>query len=214
MLKKKTFNTAALILALIALGLGVGLSSAHYYTAQKESPAIEGLFWPDPKQIHAFDTIDHTGESFGLDRLMGEWSFLFFGFTNCPDICPVTLSVLDRVQEKLEQQGMSGVQTVFITVDPERDTTRQLAEYVHYFNPDFIGLGGSEAQIHTLTSQLGVVAAKGEVSEEGDYLVGHSASVFLIDPKGRLISLFSAPHDADDILSRFLDIRDFIRGQS
>lgn len=218
MLKKKAVNAVALILGLIALGLGVGFSTAHYYTGPAKEPAqepsVEGLFWPDPKQVQPFETVDHTGERFGLKQLEGRWSFLFFGFTHCPDICPVTLSVLDQVERELEQRGITNTQTLFVTVDPERDTTRQLSEYVGYFNPDFIGLGGSEEQIRSLTGQLGVVAARGEVSEDGDYLVDHSASVLLVDPRGRLISLFSAPHKSDEILSRFLDIREFIQRQS
>ena len=103
---------------------------------------------------------------------------------------------------------------LFVTVDPERDTTRRLAEYVHKFNSAITGLGGSMAQIQSLAGQIGVVSVKDEADEHGDYMVDHSTALFLIDPKGRLISLFSAPHDVDSIVSRFLQIRDFIRQQA
>lgn len=214
MFKPGTMKTASLILALMGLGMLTGLYTARYYQPEPESPDIEGLFWPDPKQLHDFSTIDHTGRGFGLDRLKGQWSFLFFGYTHCPDICPVTLSVMDRVQQELERRGVDNARTVFITVDPGRDTTEQLAQYVGYFNPDFIGLGGSEAQIRSLTRQIGVVSSRGEPSKEGEYLVDHSASLFLIDPRGRLISLFSAPHKANAIVSRFMAIRRFLGQQA
>lgn len=214
MFRNKALKTAALLLGLIALGVGLGIYTARYYAAPAQAPSVEGFLWPHPKQIHAFDTVDHTGKPFGLERLKGHWSFLFFGYTHCPDICPVTLSVLDRVQQQLQQKGVDNVRTLFVTVDPERDTPERLAEYVHYFNPAFIGLGGSEARVQTLTAQIGIAASKQESSGDGDYLVNHSSAVFLVDPRGRLVGLFSTPHKAGEIVSRFLAIRQFLRQQS
>ena len=198
------------IVALVALGAGIGVYSARYY--QSAPAAIEGLMWPNPKQVRTFAAIDHEGREFGVAELEGKWSFLFFGYTHCPDICPITLAVLGRVQNELESGGIDGapVQTVFVSVDPERDTPEKLAQYVRYFHERLIGVGGTAAQVQGLTAQLGIAFYHGQPGPDGDYLVDHSASVFLLDPQARLVAILPAPHEAERILARFREIRDFI----
>ena len=197
---------------MIALAIGVGFYFASYYQAQAR-PDIQGLLWPNPKQLRAFATIDDNGRVFGLDRLQGKWSFLFFGYTHCPDVCPLTLAVLNQVfnQEKHRNQD---VQVVFVTVDPNRDDAQRLKDYVNYFNPAFIGLRGNMDQIQSLTSQVGVVFAYEKKTEDGNYIVNHSAAIFLIDPEGRVVAVFTAPHQVDSIRNRYKMIRDFIEQQS
>jgi protein SCO1/2 len=194
--------------ALAALGAGIGVWSARWY--QPQAASIEGLMWPNPKQVQAFQAIDHTGKEFGVERLRGKWSFLFFGYTHCPDICPITLAVLARVQQQLDAAGGAPMQTVFVSVDPERDTPDQIAQYVRHFDERFIGLGGTLAQVQGLTAQLGIAFYHDQPTTDGDYLVDHSASVFLLDPEARLVSILPAPHDADRIIAKFRQIRSFI----
>lgn len=198
------------VVALVALGAGIGVYSARYY--QSAPAAIEGLMWPNPKQVGTFAAVDHEGREFGVGQLEGKWSFLFFGYTHCPDICPITLAVLGRVQDALETGGIDGVpvQTVFVSVDPERDTPEKLTQYVRHFHERLIGLGGTPAQVQGLTAQLGIAFYHGQPGPDGDYLVDHSASVFLLDPQARLVAILSAPHEADRILARFREIRAFI----
>ena len=91
-----------MIVAVIAFGAGLGLYSSSYYTRQMVSaPAIPGLLWPNPKSLRPFATISQNDEIFGLDQLKGQWTWLFFGFTNCPDICPTTLQVMSEIHEQL-----------------------------------------------------------------------------------------------------------------
>lgn len=209
---QRRFKVPALLAGLVLLGLAVGVMTARYYTPARSAPGIEGFFWPDPKQLYPFVTIDDTGRKFTLERLKGKYSFLFFGYTHCPDVCPLTLSVMNQAYSRMQEQGLAAnVQMIFVTVDPGRDTTRRLAGYVHQFNPDFTGLGGSEAQVRSLATQLGVSFVKGETAENGDYLVNHSTALFLIDPGGRLVSLFSPPLEPGDIVSRFRRIRAFLK---
>lgn len=202
---------------LIAAGLGVLAFAAgfgFYFTQQDsetESPAIEGFLWPDPRSLGSFSAVDQDGREFGEDRLMGQWSFLFFGYSHCPDICPVTLSVLKQFYEGIEQSGEAeNVQVIFVSVDPERDTPERLREYVHYFNPDFIGVSGSTEQIADLAGKAGIVYMRGEQTSSGNYLVDHTASILLVDPRGRLVSIYSAPHDPVTMRERFDRIRDFL----
>ncbi len=199
----------------MALASAAGIYSARHQQSSLNPADIAGLLWPNPKQLHAFSTIDDNGAAFGLEELQGRWSFLFFGFTHCPDICPITLGVLNQVKTLIEKDGQDeDVQIIFVSIDPQRDTPAQLAAYIDYFNQEFIGLGGSPEQIQGLAGQLGVMYFRGETSAAGDYLMDHSASAFLVDPLGRLVGIFSAPHAADDIAARFLRIKEFIEGQS
>ncbi len=199
-----------LVTALVVIGAALGVMSAKYqHQPPGPRPAdIEGLLWPKPKTLTPFTAIDHKNNTFTLSGLNGKWSFLFFGYTNCPDVCPITLSVMDKVHQALARsENPPDMQTLFISVDPERDTPEKLDQYVTYFNPGFIGLGGSVEQVRGLTKQIGVAYYLNKTSDTENYLVDHSASLFLIDPKGRLIAIFSAPHEAAPITSKFNQIR-------
>jgi len=139
--------------------------------------------------------------------LQGVWSFLFFGYTHCPDVCPTTLSVLNSVAQKLGSDARD-VRFVFISVDPERDTPETLARFVSYFNGDFIGVTGEPGAIERLTKQLGVLYMRVASSDNpGSYLMDHTASVFLVDPDGRYHAVFSPPITAEKIVTDFARIR-------
>lgn len=212
--KKRFIRILVLFVCMISLGMGAGFYFASYYQTNT-NPEIQGLLWPESKQLSGFTTIDHDGKVFGNDRLQGKWSFIFFGYTHCPDVCPITLSVLNEVYNKLQATKQTqDLQIIFVTVDPERDTSQRLKEYVGYFNPDFIGLGGNIEQIQSLTGQIGVFFMYGERSEAGNYLVDHTASIFLMDPNGRMVAIFAAPHQMEPILSRFRQIKTFIESQT
>ncbi len=203
------------VLMLLALGLGV--YSAHRQAEQQiTARPIPGMLWPNPKTIHPFTVIDHSNQAFGREQIISKWSFMFFGYTNCPDICPVTLALMSQVYKKLANMNqLDQVQTLFVSVDPERDSSEKLAQYVSYFNPDFIGLGGSQQQIDALTSQLGVPYYRHKTDTDTEhYLVDHSGSLFISDPAGRLVAILSTPHDADEIANRFVAIKKFIEAQS
>jgi len=185
----------AVALAAAALTLGAALA---YLNAKPSAPDIPGLLWPNPKPLSDFELRDQAGRPFDLARLEGAWTLLFFGYTHCPDVCPMTLSVLDDVDDLLAQAGRdpSNLQYVFVSVDPERDSLEHLGDYVTYFDEDFLGVTGDDAALKELTRQLGALYVRSEPDENGDYVVDHTAAVFLIDPRARLIALFQAPHDA------------------
>ena len=213
MFARSTFGTLALMTSLIAIGAGIGVYSARQQQASVP-PAVPGLMWPSPKVLAPFQMLDHKGRQFGLEQLNGNWSLLFFGYTNCPDICPITLSLLNQMHERMRAEDMdTKTQIVFVSVDPDRDSVDQLDSYVSYFNEDFFGLGGSMEQLHSLTGQMGIAYYHQEATGQGDYLVDHSASVFLISPAGEMIAVFSAPHQLEDMLQRFSLIRSFYHDQ-
>ena len=207
---------AMVVLAILAAGTGFYVSLKQSQNQQQANipttPNIEGLFWPKPKQMNDFNTLDHNGTKFGVEQLTGKWSFIFFGYTHCPDVCPITMSVMADVYQKLMNEHKD-IQTIFVSVDPDRDTTEKLAQYVSYFNEDFIGLGGDKEKVDSLTKQIGVAYYLNNAEQNEDYLVDHSASIFLFDPKARMIGKLSAPHESNKIIKQFTDIRTFVDAQ-
>jgi protein SCO1/2 len=177
---------------------------------QKQNELQAATLWPQPRALSDVPLADHNGERFDLQRLRGKWSFLFFGYTHCPDICPTTLAELSNVHAALQAQApdaLSETQFVFVSVDPDRDTPDRLREYVTYFNPDFLGVTGSAQILGLLARQVGIVFAKSEERSPGDYLVDHSVSVILIDPQARLHAVFSRSAGAPTMSRDFLRIR-------
>lgn len=200
---------------LIALGAAAGVLAARYYRTQQNPAQIQGLLWPDPKQLHAFTTVADTGGDFGIDQLHGKWSFIYFGYTHCQDTCPFTVSVMSQVYHRLQQQHLAGdVQMLFVTVDPERDTSRRLAGFLRQYDSPVTGLGGSPAQVRSLASQIGVAFSRGESGKDGGYEMNHSAALFLVGPEGRLLSLFYQPLKPDAVIDRLQRIRAFLRQQT
>ena len=213
MLSRKTLTTLALMTALMIIGALLGIYTNRFYHPAPSAESVPGLLWPNPKQLTEFTTINQTGETFGLENLKGKWSLVFFGYTHCPDVCPITLTLLGQIHDRLEQYASPGLQTVFVSVDPVRDTPERLAGYIGYFHPDFIALGGSVDQVNGLASQIGIASSHGAVEADGSYPVNHSTSILLIDPQARLTGIFSAPHDAETIIRQFASIVEFINRQ-
>lgn len=151
---------------------------------------------PEPREIPGFELVDQFGRPFDNERLRGQWSLLFFGFTHCPDVCPSALYDLQRLSAELAEGGGPLHQVVFVSVDPERDDPDRLKDYTAYFDPDFVAVTGPHEQLLPLTRKLGI-AYRIEDHAEGDqhYAVDHSASVLLMDPEGRLHGVFPAPLD-------------------
>jgi protein SCO1 len=166
-----------------------------------------------PRPIGPFHLQDQGGSAFDQERLKGAWSFLFFGYTHCPDLCPMTLLVLKEVREKLEQSGdraghaLRSTQFVFVSVDPARDSLQDLKSYVSYFSPHFIGVTGSESALRSLASRLHIFYRQVERPGADGYMMEHSGSILLVDPQGRLYATFPAPHHASELAATYLDIR-------
>src|SRR5882724_10490583 len=165
---------------------------------------------PDPKPLTAFAFTDHENRVFDLSRLKGKWSFLFFGYTHCPDICPMTLATLARVRENIAKgaAGAKDVQFVFISVDPNRDTAGKLRQYVTYFDASFLGVTGDDAQLGNLAGQLDAAYQVEVKPGMESYPVYHTAAVFLVDPRARYHAVFAPPLDAEGISKRLEVLRE------
>jgi len=169
---------------------------------------LNGAFVFDtPRALPPFNLVDHRGEPFDPARLTGHWTLVFFGFTHCPDICPTTMAFLARLMGQLE--GLpehEDTQVVMVTVDPARDDVAQLARYVPYFDPGFIGVTGEFMDIHRFATALNTPFRK--VPGQGeDYQVDHSANVVLINPRGDYHGFFKAPLDLAKMKLAYRSIR-------
>jgi len=172
------------------------------------------LFW-HAKDLTDFTLVGAEKKTLGLDNLKGKWSFIFLGYTQCPDVCPMTLAKMGAAFKQLQKDPAvsSDIQGVFVSVDPMRDTPKRLKEYVSYFNPKFLGVTGSTAQVDTFARQIGALYTLHKKASNEDYLVTHNSSIFLIDPQGRLYGRFPPPHAANEIAEIFIKIRVFYHEQ-
>ena len=132
-----------------------------------------------------FELTDHTGQRRTLADYRGKVVALFFGFAQCPDICPTTLSDLTQVKQQLGTDG-DKLQVLFITVDPERDTQEILASFVPAFDPSFVALRGDKAEIDKVTKDFKVFAQKVAGKDGGAYTIDHTAATYVYDTQGRM----------------------------
>ena len=202
-------DRTGILLALGALGLIALFGLYLWKLAPIETPDFGDAAYvlPVAASIPDFRLVDHRGQPFDRSRLQGHWSLLFFGYTYCPDVCPMTLQSLARVRKLLDADGESGEppQMVFISVDPKRDTTERLAQYVAFFHPALVGATGEPEQIDRLTGAVGAFYRQAEGGTSDDYRVDHTSSVFLIDPQVRLHAVLHEPEEPRafvDLLSK------------
>jgi protein SCO1/2 len=166
----------ALLVGLVAVFL---LLPARPYTYQVS------LIDP-PVAAPLFELMDVDGSQVQLSDLDGQVVIMFFGYTSCPDVCPVTLSDFLQIRSRLGSKA-ENVSFVFVTVDPERDTPERMKKYLINFDPEIIGLTGTRAELESVWSSYGVYEAKLDTGSEGNYLVDHSSRIYIIDPDGNLL---------------------------
>jgi len=175
-----------------------------------ESLRNESFFVYDaPIEIDEFSLTDHNSEPFTRGALEDKWTLVFFGYTFCPDICPITMAAIKQFYDLLEDNGLeSDVQVAMISVDPNRDTLEKLAQYVGFFNPEFIGLTGDYNNLYTMARKMNVAFSYLRVDDD-NYLVTHNGEIMLIDPLGNNVGFFKAPYDPQLMLDNFRAVKKF-----
>jgi protein SCO1/2 len=170
-------------------------------------PPANATILPQPRALPEVALIDQTGADFRLESPRGELSLLFFGFTNCPDVCPLTLEVLaDARAEIAERVPEAAPRVVFVSVDPSRDTPERIDAYLRNFDPDFIGVTAADDALAPLLKALGVTVEKHEHGG-ASYNVVHNSTVYVLGPDASLVAVSGAPHDAATIAADYLKIR-------
>jgi protein SCO1/2 len=204
MTRNQSIGLAAVV-AIVAIAGGMLLSRALLDRASGPTLAKATLLEP-ARPLPPMSFVDEQGQPFGPERLRGQWSILFFGFTHCPDVCPTTLALLAQVEKQLtDLPTEQRPHVILMSVDPERDTPEQLARYVKTFSSTFTGVTGDQAAMHEFALKLGVPVAITELPS-GGYTVDHSAAIFVIDPSGSMRALSSTPHDVSIIASDYRSI--------
>ena len=174
--------------------------------AKKNFSPIQGTLVSPARKIAVPALTKDNGETFTLNDLTGDWHLLFFGYTHCPDICPITMGVTAQAKKMSEAAGEKFPKVIFVSVDPERDKVEMLGDYVRYFDKDFIGVTGEKDLIKALTLQMSVVymqmpAESGTGNDEdSSYLIDHSAALLLLNPQGKLAAFLNPPHDPATIV--------------
>ncbi len=173
----------------------VGGAVGRHYRQTEPLPEIGGYVLSKPRALPPVTLVDEHGRAF-QPADFGRWSFLYFGYTYCPDVCPLTLVELAKLKQILaEQLPDTPTDYYLVSVDPARDTPERLREYVTYFDASFHGLTGSIDDLKALTQQTGSVFVVPERQSEDGYLVSHSSNIALVDREGRLSAVFTSPHE-------------------
>ena len=169
---------------LVALALACGWEATLAHSGESDEASETDTAVTEPGGAGGFSMVAHTGESVSDASYPGEYLLVVFGFTNCPDICPLDLA---RMSMAINQLGAAGerVRPLFVTVDPKRDTVERLAEYVAPFHPRLVGLTGTRAQVAATAKAYDVDYIVGEFG--GEYLVQHTAGTYLVAPGDRHI---------------------------
>jgi protein SCO1/2 len=201
--------------------LRVSRNNAPVSLTPQELREVGALVYEQPVELSDFNLADQYGRPYDKTSLQGQWSLLFFGFTSCPDICPLTLHELRRFYED-EQNELyrADTEVVMVSVDPFRDSQEKLAEYMALFHPDFLGVNGDYAVISQLARQLYVAHSEppahaadheGTGSSTDNYLIEHSGNILIINPQGNYHGFMEGSIKADNIGRAYQSIRSSYR---
>ncbi len=194
-----------MILSAVMFSVNASAEPQSKTNAKVETPdaaRLSSYLLPEPKVLEPFELLDHNHQVFDREQLSGKWSLIFFGYTYCPDICPTALTILQEIFDNLGGKPgiIANLQGIFISMDPQRDSLKVLKRYVTYFNPGFIGLTGDESQVAEFSGQFGARYSKFySWQSEGEYLIDHTASLYLVDPQVRHYAVFPPPYGPQKI---------------
>ena len=201
------YITVAACLGFMALILALFLS--RFYTPREltvdEYKALGAYLIDPPRQLAEFNLVDDKGEIFLPEQFNNKWNILFFGFTYCPDICPLTMKQMSDVKEMLGEDAQK-IRVFLVSVDPDRDKPENLRVYLDNFSNNFRGLTGEIDQIYKFSTQVNAPFFPVVNTPEPHYTVDHSGSLVLIDPDARYAGFFRAPHDTSKITKALASI--------
>lgn len=192
---------------LLGLAILIGLAAAYGGLAYTRPHVFQGSVIDPPVQAVDFTLKDQGGNNYRLSDQKGKVVLLFFGYTNCPDECPVTLADFVKIKARLGEQA-DQVEFVLATTDPERDTAARMQAFLANFDPAFIGLTGEPAQLQTVWKAYGVYQAKVDTGHTDESTIDHSTRIYLIDPSGNLRVTYLFGTESDSIAE---DVAYFIK---
>lgn len=194
------------IFSLVLFGFGLWMQFGLHHTTESVRQAT---VLHKPRPLPKFELIATDEKPFDLVRVKGQWTFLFFGFTHCQSICPVTMAELSTMVHKITQQKPNAEpQIVMVTLDPARDDLQSLGQFVRSFYPKFIGARGATRDLQPLLKFFGIAYER--VAAGKDVMIEHTGAVMLVNPQGQLVAFFTPPHRAEDMLHDYWVIRNSV----
>ena len=214
---QKTKNKQVLfaILGIIAFGVIIALFQTahgkHSQVAESQHKLIAGTILPQARVISDFTFTSNTNKRYTKQNLLGHWTIMFFGYTHCDYICPITMASLAKMYRTLEGE-ISPQQlptVVMVSVDPARDSAKAMNRYIKSFNKTFIGIRSNKTETAALEKQMNVASQKAPqktTQNNQNYTVTHSAQIMVLNPQGNLQAFLSYPHEADQMAKDFITI--------
>ena len=207
-------NRRTLLLLAIAAGT---LTAMLWLGSVKDSerdwasapPLLQSILWPGARPVADFKLTTQNGQDFVNADLRGHWSLLYFGYLQCPDICPTTLQTLRGVQKLLEADGDNTTRFVFVSVDPANDTAERIGSYLTFFGDDLIGLSGSPQGLATLAGSLGVMYTE-NIAPDGTRSMDHTTSIIVVDPQGRGVAGMPGGQQPQAVFEQLQSLRQFL----
>ena len=192
----RTQKTVFILVALIALVLGLTINKVLSGKGQGDPTALIDagiILLPQSRTLPALQMTNQDGQPVMVNELKGKWSLLFFGYTFCPDICPTTLAQLRQIKSELPPEAVDKLQIILVSVDPNRDTPKQLKQYLGYFDPQFIGLApASVEELQKVANAVSIPFIPADTSKP-NYTVDHSGNLAVIGPDGTQRGFIRAP---------------------
>lgn len=200
-----------IVFAVMVLAMVAGFLLNQYQSAkqkQVQSHVTAATLLDKPRTISEFSFTDEQHQSFTKQQLLGQWTMMFFGFTYCQHMCPMTMAELKQMAQSLTDKDIKNPpQVVFISIDPERDSVEKLADYVHGFDKRFKGAVGDNQQVSRLAREVGVVYDQDVKKDPNtNYDIIHSGAIILFNPQGELAGFFNYPQKAADLAADMSDI--------
>ena len=204
-------KTVYVLLSVIAVVLGLTFNKFLNKPAltKEQLQQMGAVVFDTPRSFTMEGLMDHNGKPFSSERFKGRWTLVYYGFTFCPDICPATLSQLNKVDQLLKEQSpelAEKIQYIMVTVDPRRDTPEKLKGYVPYFNKDFVGVTGEITHIYNLATQMNVPFTPVVETEDEFYMVDHGANLAIVNPEGMYHGFIRPPFQQDRSFDIFTSI--------
>ncbi|MBK9655275.1 MAG: SCO family protein [Rhodanobacteraceae bacterium] len=205
-------NRRSLLLLAIAAGtlatsLWVGRGVERDWSSAP--PALQSILWPTARPVADFELSTQHDRAFSKIDLRGHWSLLYFGYLQCPDVCPTTLQTLRGVQKLLQADGDDPTRFVFVSVDPDNDTPARIGAYLSFFGDDLTGLSGNPQGLATLAGSLGVMYAE-HVDTDGTRSMDHTTSIIVVDAQGRGVAALPGGQTPQAMVEQLRAVRGFV----